>query len=69
MVPRDEMLHSVSRMELPVKFGRGGGATHAGSPDRGEPGWRPGLRDLHSPPFPNGVDSGDLIKVRSHDFH
>jgi hypothetical protein len=24
---------------------------------------------LYSPPFPNGVDLEDLIKVRSHDFH
>jgi error-prone DNA polymerase len=69
VVPRDEMLRSVGRMKMPVTFGRGDGATHAGAPDRGEPGWRPGPRDLYSPPFPNGVDPEDLIKVRSHDFH
>ncbi|MES2443388.1 MAG: error-prone DNA polymerase [Pseudomonadota bacterium] len=69
VVQRDDMLRSVGRMEMPVTFGRGDGATHAGSPDRGEAGWRPGPRDLYSPPFPNGVDPEDLIKVRSHDFH
>jgi error-prone DNA polymerase len=35
--------------------------------DRGDPRWKP--RDLYSPPFPNGADPEDLIKVRSHDFH
>ena len=69
VVPRDDMLRSIGRMDMPVTFGRGDGATHAGSPDRGEPGWRPGPRDLYSPPFPNGADPEDLIKVRSHDFH
>ncbi|NML06792.1 error-prone DNA polymerase [Sphingomonas sp. G-3-2-10] len=69
VVPRDEMLRSVGRMKMPVTFGRGDGATHAGAPDRGEPGWRPGPRDLYFPPFPNGADPEDLIKVRSHDFH
>ncbi|MBU0644931.1 MAG: hypothetical protein KKA78_17250 [Alphaproteobacteria bacterium] len=67
VVPRDEMLRSIGRMDMPVPFGRGDGATHAGSPDRGDPGWKP--RDLYSPPFPNGADTEDLIKVRSHDFH
>jgi error-prone DNA polymerase len=69
VIPRDDMLRSVGRMDMPVTFGRGDGATHAGSPDRGEAGWRPGPRDLYSPPFPNGTDPEDLIKVRSHDFH
>ncbi len=69
VVPRDEMLRSVGRMTMPVTFGRGDGATHVGAPDRGDPGWRPGPRDLYSPPFANGVDPEDLIKVRSHDFH
>ncbi|WP_315760833.1 hypothetical protein [Sphingomonas sp. Y38-1Y] len=53
---------------LPVTFGRGDGATHAGAPDRGDPGWRPRPRGLYSPPFPSGADAEDLIKVRSHDF-
>jgi error-prone DNA polymerase len=69
VVPRDDMLRSIGRMEMPVAFGRGDGATHAGSPDRGDAGWKPGPRDLYSPPFPNGVDPEDLIKIRSHDFH
>ncbi|MDB5583411.1 MAG: dnaE2 [Bradyrhizobium sp.] len=69
VVPRDDMLRSIARMDMPVTFGRGDGATHAGSPDRGDPVWRPGPRDLYSPPFPNGADPEDLIKVRSHDFH
>jgi len=68
VVDRDDMLRSIGGMELPITHGRGDGATHAGSPDRGEPGWKPSPRDLYSPPFPNGVDPEDLIKVRSHDF-
>jgi error-prone DNA polymerase len=67
VVPRDEMLRSIGRMDLALPFGRGDGASHPGSPDRGDPGWKP--RDLYSPPFLNGADPEDLIKVRSHDFH
>jgi len=67
VVPRDDMLRSIGRMDFPLTQGRGDGASHPGSPDRGDPGWKP--RDLYSPPFPNGVDPEDLIKVRSHDFH
>jgi len=67
VVPRDDMLRSIGRMGFPLTQGRGEGATHPGSPDRGDPGWKP--RDLYSPPFPNGVDPEDMIKVRSHDFH
>jgi error-prone DNA polymerase len=69
VVPRDDMLRSIGRMDMPVAFGRGDGATHAGGPDRGDAGWRPGPRDFYSPPFPNGAEPEDLIKVRSHDFH
>ncbi|MBC9030797.1 error-prone DNA polymerase [Sphingomonas sp. JC676] len=69
VVDRDEMLRSIGNMDLSIAHGRGDGATHAGSPDRGEAGWRPGPRDLYSPPFPNGADPEGIIKVRSHDFH
>ncbi|WP_342250973.1 error-prone DNA polymerase [Sphingomonas sp. OTU376] len=67
VVPRDDMLRSIGRMDFSLTQGRGDGASHPGSPDRGDPGWKP--RDFYSPPFPNGVDPEDLIKVRSHDFH
>jgi error-prone DNA polymerase len=67
VIDRDDMLRSVGRMDFPLAHGRGDGATHPGAPDRGDPGWKP--RDLYSPPFPNGTDPEDMIKVRSHDFH
>lgn len=69
VIPGNDMLRSVGRMEMPVTFGRGDGATHAGAPDRGDLGWRPRPSDLYSPPFPSGVDPEDLIKVLIHDFH
>lgn len=66
VVDRDALLRSVGRMDLPIAFGRGDGATHAGAPDRGDPGWKP--RDLYYP-VSAAEKEGELIKVRSHDFH
>ena len=51
VVPRDDMLRSIGRMDFPITRGRGDGATHPGNPDRGEEEWRPGPRDLYSPPL------------------
>ena len=36
--------------ELPARTGRGDGARHSGSPDRGEKGWKPGPRNSYWPP-------------------
>lgn len=63
------MLRSIGRMDFPITHGRGDEAIHPGSPDRGEEGWRPGPRDLYSPPFATAAGPNDLIRVRSQDFH
>ncbi|ODP38914.1 MULTISPECIES: error-prone DNA polymerase [Sphingomonas] len=67
VIDRDEMLRSVGRMDFPLSFGAGDGATHPGAPDRGDPGWR--SRDLYYPVSPEEKGSSEMIKVRSHDFH
>jgi error-prone DNA polymerase len=46
---------------------RGDGATHGGSPDRGDPGWQPKLRsDYH---YRDKGNREDDIPIKSHDFH
>jgi error-prone DNA polymerase len=63
------MLRHVGEMQFPHRPGRGDGATHAGSPDRGDPGWVPKAAAHYHPPFAGGVDPEDLVRIRSHDFH
>jgi len=63
------MLRQIGSMEFPRRTGRGDGATHAGSPDRGEAGWVPRPATHYHPPFAGGADPEDLIPIRSHDFH
>ncbi|WP_137787787.1 error-prone DNA polymerase [Sphingomonas sp. 3P27F8] len=63
------MLRQIGAMAFPHRPGRGDGATHGGSPDRGEGGWVPRPAAHYHPPFAGGADPEDLIKVRSHDFH
>ncbi|RST29584.1 DNA polymerase III subunit alpha [Sphingomonas ginkgonis] len=63
------MLRQVGDMELPRLTSPGDGATHAGPPDRGEPGWKPKPRSLYHPPFRTGCDPEEAVRIRSHDFH
>ncbi|WP_419808473.1 error-prone DNA polymerase [Sphingomonas sp.] len=63
------MLRQVGDIDLPRMTSPGDGATHAGAPDRGDPGWRPRPRSDYHPPFRNGCDPEDVIPIRSHDFH
>ncbi len=63
------MLRQIGAMDFPHRPGRGDGATHAGSPDRGDPGWVPQVAAHYHRPFADGADPEDLVRIRSHDFH
>jgi len=63
------LLRQVGAMDFPHQPGRGDGATHGGSPDRGEGGWVPRPAAHYHPPFAGGADPEELIAIRSHDFH
>lgn len=69
VVDRDEMLRSVGNADVSISHGRGDGATHSGSPDRGEAGWKLGPGNLYSPPLVDVTEAKDMIRVVSHDFH
>ncbi|MDH7975744.1 error-prone DNA polymerase [Sphingomonas sp. AR_OL41] len=61
------LLRQVGEIDLPRMVSRGDGATHGGSPDRGDPGWQPKLRsDYH---YRDKADREDDIPIKSHDFH
>ena len=62
------LLAQVGRMDFPHTTGRGDGARHAGTPDRGDAGWRPGPRDSYWPPHANGIDPEDIVRVKTRDF-
>jgi error-prone DNA polymerase len=63
------LLRSVGNMDFPHRPGPGDGVTHPGSPDRGESGWQPKVRDHYHPPFRTGADRDDMIRQKSRDFH
>lgn len=63
------LLRSVGEMEFPHRPGPGDGATHGGSPDRGEAGWEKRVRDSYHKPFRTGADPEEMIRVKSRDFH
>jgi error-prone DNA polymerase len=63
------MLREVGDADLPRLTTRGDGATHAGSPDRGDPGWQPRIRSDYHPAFRDGCDPEDAIRFKSRDFH
>lgn len=66
---RDAGLQIDDAMPLAQELCKGQNVKKGDGRKAGSPGWHPGPRDLYSPPFPNGVDPEDMIKVRSHDFH
>jgi len=63
------LLAQVGQMDFPHVTGRGDGAGHVGSPDRGDAGWRPGPRDSYWPPHANGMDPEQVVRIKSRDFH
>ena len=68
------LLRTVGEMDFPHRPGPGDGATHGGSPDRGDPGyknagWAPKAYDSYHRAFADGADPEDVIRVKSRDFH
>ncbi|MGI4731483.1 MAG: error-prone DNA polymerase [Janthinobacterium lividum] len=68
IVDRTAMLRRVGDIDLPRMTSPGDGATHPGSPDRGDTGWKPKGRSDYHPPFRTGCDPEDALRQRSHDF-
>ena len=67
LIDEAALLSRIGGMAMPHSTGRGDGARHAGSPDRGDPGWRP--RDHYWPPHANGMDPEAVVRTKSRDFH
>ncbi|MES3110163.1 error-prone DNA polymerase [Sphingomonas aurantiaca] len=68
IVDHGDLLHRVGEMSFPHRTGRGDGAKHAGSPDRGDAGWKPEPRNCYWPPHAEGMDPEDAVRFKSHDF-
>lgn len=62
------MLGRVGEMSFRPVTGRGDGARYAGSPDRGDPGWKPTVRNSYWPPHDGGMDPEDVVRVKTRDF-
>ena len=62
------MLRRVGEMDFPHRTGAGDGARHAGTPDRGDAGWRPNVRDSYWPPHAAGLDPEEVVRVKTRDF-
>ncbi len=69
IVDHGDLLHRMGEMSFPHRTGRGDGARHGGSPDRGDKDWNPSPRNCYWPPHANGMDPEDVIRFKSHDFH
>ena len=63
------LLRTVGERDFPHRPGPGDGATHPGSPDRGDAAWEKRVRDSYHPPFRTGADPEDAIRQKSRDFH
>ncbi|TKD52363.1 DNA polymerase III subunit alpha [Sphingomonas baiyangensis] len=59
------MLHAIGDIDMPRLSRPGGG----GSPDRGDPEWKPRVRSHYHPAFRDGCDPEDAIRQKSRDFH
>ena len=69
IIDHGDLLTQVGQMSFPHRTGRGDGAKHAGSPDRGDAGWSPKSNDGYWPPHAEGMDPEDVVRFKSHDFH
>ena len=65
IIDRTPMLYQVGDIDMPVLSRPGSG----GSPDRGEPGWKPKIRSDYHRAFRDGCDPEDAIRQKSRDFH
>jgi error-prone DNA polymerase len=68
IVDYGDLLSQVGQMDFPHATGRGDGARHAGTPDRGDAGWKPGPRDSYWPPHAAGLDPEEVVRVKTRDF-
>ena len=68
IIDHGDLLHRVGEMAFPHHTGRGDGARHAGSPDRGDAGWRPVIRNCYWPPHADGMDPEEVVRLKSRDF-
>ena len=69
ILDHDDMLRSIARMDFAVAPGRGDGARNGGGPDPRDPAWSTRGRTLASPPFGTTAEQGEIVRIRSHDFH
>ncbi len=69
VVDHGDLLRQVGEMAFPHRTGPGDGATHGGSPDRGDAGWKPKVRSDYHPPFDGGADPEAVVRIKSRDFH
>jgi error-prone DNA polymerase len=63
------LLRTVGERDFPHRPGPGDGATHGGSPDRGDKAWEKRVRDSYHPPFRTGADPEEVIRQKTRDFH
>jgi error-prone DNA polymerase len=68
IVDHGDLLRSIAEKEFTPPTGRGDGARHPGSPDRGDAGWRPEVRNSYWPPHADGMDPEDAIRLKTRDF-
>ena len=69
IINHGDLLSRVGGLSFPHRTGRGDGARHAGSPDRGDAGWKPLPRNCYWPPHADGMDPEDVVRFKSHDFY
>ena len=68
IIDHGDLLHRVGEMSFPHLTGRGDGARHAATPDRGDKGWDPNPRNCYWPPHADGLDPEEVVRFKSHDF-
>jgi error-prone DNA polymerase len=68
IVDHTALLRSVGEMAFPHRTSAGDGATHGASPDRGETGWRPSVRNCYWPPHADGADPEHVVQVKARNF-
>ncbi|KRB93223.1 helix-hairpin-helix domain-containing protein [Sphingomonas sp. Root720] len=68
IIDHGDLLAQLGGMSFPHQTGRGDGARHAGSPDRGDKGWSTSPRNCYWPPHADGMDPENVVRVQSRDF-
>ncbi|MFL0418510.1 error-prone DNA polymerase [Sphingomonas sp. 179-I 2A4 NHS] len=68
IIDHGDLLHRVGEMSFPHRTGRGDGARHAATSDRGDKAWDPDPRNCYWPPHADGLDPEEVVRFKSHDF-